>query len=74
LGDVKLAAVAGVWIDWPLIPVTVEIAALSALLAYGVSRLMLRLPVQRSARLPFGLFFAPAIWLGWLLQEAFLVF
>ena len=31
LGDVKLAGVAGVWLDWPTIPVAVEIAALAAL-------------------------------------------
>jgi len=27
--------------------------------------------VQRFTRVPFGLFFAPAIWLCWLLQTAF---
>lgn len=73
-GDIKLAAVAGAWLDWPIIPVAVEIAALSALFAYGASQLILRLPVRASASLPFGLFFAPAIWLGWLVQEAFLDF
>jgi leader peptidase (prepilin peptidase)/N-methyltransferase len=67
-GDVKLAAVAGVWLDWPMISVAVEIAALSALLAYGIGQFILRLPLRANARLPFGLFFAPAIWLGWLLQ------
>ena len=30
-GDVKLAAVAGVWLDWAFLPVAIEIAALSAL-------------------------------------------
>src|SRR5215468_1867388 len=34
LGDVKLAAVAGVWLDWSLIPVAIEIAAVTALGAY----------------------------------------
>ena len=33
LGDVKLAAVAGVWLDWAFLPIVVEIAALSALAA-----------------------------------------
>jgi leader peptidase (prepilin peptidase)/N-methyltransferase len=33
LGDVKSAAVAGVWLDWADLPVVVEIAALSALAA-----------------------------------------
>ena len=31
LGDVKLAAVAGVWLDWTDLPIAVDIAALSAL-------------------------------------------
>ncbi len=31
LGDVKLAGVAGAWLDWPSIPIAVEIAALAAL-------------------------------------------
>ena len=33
LGDVKLAGVAGVWLDWTDLPMAVEIAALSALAA-----------------------------------------
>ncbi|SFK11387.1 prepilin peptidase [Methylocapsa palsarum] len=74
LGDVKLAAVAGVWLDWPFMPVAVEIAALSALAAYGIGRFILRLPLRADATLPFGLFFAPAIWVGWLLQNAFFDF
>jgi leader peptidase (prepilin peptidase)/N-methyltransferase len=28
--------------------------------------------VHATTRLPFGLFFAPAIWLGWLLQATVL--
>ncbi|MBV9287477.1 MAG: prepilin peptidase, partial [Hyphomicrobiales bacterium] len=39
LGDVKLAAVAGVWLDWTDLPIAVEIAALSALSAALVGRL-----------------------------------
>ena len=31
LGDVKLAAVAGAWVDWPLLPFVVEAAALFGL-------------------------------------------
>ncbi len=67
LGDVKLAAVAGAWLDWTLIPAAIEIAALSALLAYIASQLVLRQPLHATAKLPFGLFFAPAIWICWLL-------
>lgn len=72
LGDVKLAAAAGVWLDWALIPAAIEIAAISALIAYTVSQLVLRRPFDAMAKLPFGLFFAPAIWIGWLLGALFL--
>jgi leader peptidase (prepilin peptidase) / N-methyltransferase len=72
LGDVKLAAAAGVWLEWPLIPAAIEIAALTALLVYGVSQFVLRRPFEATAKLPFGLFFAPAIWIGWLLGALFL--
>ena len=71
LGDVKLAAVAGVWLDWPLIPVAIEIAALAALAIYGMRQLVRGHPLRGTARLPFGLFFAPAIWLCWLLEAMF---
>jgi leader peptidase (prepilin peptidase) / N-methyltransferase len=71
LGDVKLAAVAGAWLDWALIPVAIEIAALTALIFYIASRLVLRRPICAAAKLPFGLFFAPAIWLCWLLNVIF---
>jgi leader peptidase (prepilin peptidase) / N-methyltransferase len=66
LGDVKLAAVAGVWLDWAFLPVVVEIAALSALAAALSARLRGD-GFDPKARLPFGTFFAPAIWVCWLL-------
>jgi leader peptidase (prepilin peptidase)/N-methyltransferase len=65
-GDVKLAAVAGVWLDWGDLPAAVDIAALSAL----ASALLGRLRGNEwglAAKLPFGAFFAPAIWVCWLL-------
>lgn len=64
LGDVKLAFVAGAWLDWMMIPVAIEIAAVGALLVYGVARIMRRQNI--GTRLPFGLFLAPAIWISWL--------
>jgi leader peptidase (prepilin peptidase) / N-methyltransferase len=67
LGDIKLAAVAGVWLDWPLVPLAIEIAALAALTGYMARQLILRRPLSRTSKLPFGLFFAPAIWLCWLI-------
>src|SRR5262249_11224038 len=68
LGDVKLAAVCGLWLDWLTIPIAVEIAALSALAVYVLRQFLLRRPMRAVARLPFGLFLAPAIWLAWLLE------
>jgi leader peptidase (prepilin peptidase)/N-methyltransferase len=72
LGDVKLAAVAGAWLGWIAMPIAIEIAALSALAVYATRHFILRQPVRATTRLPFGLFFAPAIWLGWLLQATVL--
>lgn len=66
LGDVKLAAVAGAWLDWFTIATVIEIAAVAALITYAVWRYLLHRPVTATTRLPFGLFFAPAIWIGWL--------
>jgi leader peptidase (prepilin peptidase) / N-methyltransferase len=72
LGDVKLAAVAGAWLGWNAIPVAIEIAAVSALAVYAPCRYLLQRPLRATTRLPFGLFFAPAIWLGWLLDATVL--
>jgi leader peptidase (prepilin peptidase) / N-methyltransferase len=68
-GDVKLAGVAGIWLDWLTIPPVIEIATLAAIAFFvhgyfaGGGRAL-----RLTSRLPFGLFLAPAIWLGWLLQ------
>ena len=68
LGDVKLAAAAGAWLSLPTLPIAIEIAALAALAAY-VFRQRKRMRVLRPAgRVPFGAFFAPAIWLGWVME------
>src|SRR5262249_14595309 len=69
LGDVKLAVVAGAWLGWLTIPIVVELAALAGLATYLVRRCWLGHALQMHSRLPFGLFFAPAIWLGWLLES-----
>jgi leader peptidase (prepilin peptidase) / N-methyltransferase len=71
LGDVKLAGVAGAWLGWTMLPIAVEIAALAALAAYTVQWLRGGRAVQRTTRVPFGLFLAPAIWLCWLLATGF---
>jgi leader peptidase (prepilin peptidase)/N-methyltransferase len=64
-GDVKLAAVAGVWLDWTSLPIVVEIAALSALAVALWTRRDHEF--DGKARLPFGAFFAPTIWICWFL-------
>ena len=74
LGDVKLAAVAGVWLEWTTIPIAIEIAALAALAGVAIRQLARGRPLHAQARLPFGLFLAPAIWLGWLLEATLLAF
>jgi leader peptidase (prepilin peptidase)/N-methyltransferase len=72
LGDVKLAGVAGAWLEWMTMPIAIEIAALTALTAYMLRLWLRRRPLRAAGRLPFGLFLAPAIWLSWLLQELLL--
>jgi leader peptidase (prepilin peptidase)/N-methyltransferase len=66
LGDVKLAAAAGAWLDWSQLPIAVDIAALSALAGALFARLGGR-EFTMTARVPFGLFLAPSIWLCWAL-------
>ncbi|MEH2561437.1 A24 family peptidase [Bradyrhizobium sp. AZCC 2289] len=68
LGDIKLAAVAGVWLNFVTVFAVVELATLSALGAYFVSGYLRKRPIKATARLPFGLFLAPAIWIGWLVE------
>jgi len=72
LGDVKLAGVAGVWLDWSIIPIAIEIAAVAALGTYLIRHLCFRRALRPTTRLPFGLFLAPAIWVGWLLETTLL--
>ena len=67
LGDVKLVAVAGVWLDWMSVSVAVDLAVLSALAAVLVQA-MRGQRVAGTSAIPFGLFFAPAIWLAWLIE------
>jgi len=71
LGDIKLAAVAGLWLNFVTIFVVVELAALSALGAYFMSGYLRSRPPKATAFLPFGLFLAPAIWIGWLVEAMY---
>lgn len=67
LGDVKLGFAGGVWIEWTMLPVAIEIAALSALAVFLVAPRMMGRTPQWTERLPFGAFLAPAIWVVWLI-------
>ena len=67
LGDVKLALVAGIWLDWVPMAFAVQVAALAALAVIGV-RAARGHRVSRMTAIPFGLFLAPAVWVGWLFQ------
>lgn len=66
-GDVKLAAIAGVWLDWTFIALAVDTAALSAL-AVVASRAIRGDTITGQTKIPFGCFLAPAIWIGWFFQ------
>ncbi len=71
-GDVKLAAVAGASLNWTAIPVAIELACCAGIVIYVGRQFVLRRPIRVGARLPFGAFFAPAIWLGWVFETAIL--
>jgi leader peptidase (prepilin peptidase)/N-methyltransferase len=69
LGDVKLAGVAGIWLDWSSLPIAVEFAALGALGFVVSQHIRTGNALNPSAKLPFGAFFAPAIWCCWLFAQ-----
>lgn len=71
LGDVKLAIVAGIWLDWLALAGAIELAALAALASIGV-RVARGVPFTRGTPIPFGMYFAPAIWICWLVQTRLL--
>ena len=67
LGDVKLAGAAGLWLDLAGLAIAVDLAAVSAL-AVVLIQVFRGQRVTRTSAIPFGLFFAPAIWLAWLYE------
>ncbi len=72
LGDVKLAAVAGAWVDWQTMPIAIELAALSALGVIGIRYFASGRRLDAALKFPFGLFLAPSIWACWLLEATLL--
>ena len=72
LGDVKLAGVAGAWLGVLTLPIAIEIAALAALAVFGVRLYRSGRSLDSTLKFPFGLFLAPSIWLGWMLETTLL--
>src|ERR1044072_1306752 len=68
LGDIKLAAVLGVWLGWATILAVAEASTFAVIAAYLIHALVHRRKLRGTAFLPFGSFLAPAIWLGWLAE------
>lgn len=66
MGDVKLGAVCGAWLDLATVVAVIELAALAAIAAYLANAALRGKQVRGTAFLPFGLFLAPSIWIGWL--------
>ncbi len=67
LGDVKLSAVAGLWLGWTGVAIAIDIAALSAIAVVAI-RALRGDRIGGTTRLPFGLFLAPAIWIAWMVE------
>jgi leader peptidase (prepilin peptidase) / N-methyltransferase len=67
LGDVKLAAVAGAWIGWQSLSDVILLAAALALSLVIALSLVRGKGLSAAARVPFGCFLAPSIWLVWAL-------
>jgi leader peptidase (prepilin peptidase)/N-methyltransferase len=69
LGDVKLAAAAGAWTGWELLPQVILLASVAAL-TYAIGRAVARREALSGAqRIAFGVFLAPAVWTVWALHE-----
>jgi leader peptidase (prepilin peptidase)/N-methyltransferase len=68
LGDVKLAAVAGAWLSPTMLPISIEIAAVSAICAHAWRQWRRGRSLRALGRVPFGAYFACAIWLTWALD------
>jgi leader peptidase (prepilin peptidase)/N-methyltransferase len=67
LGDVKLAAVAGAWIGWQSLSDAILLAAALALSLAIALALVRGRELSAAAKIPFGCFLAPSIWLVWAL-------
>lgn len=71
LGDAKLLGAGGAWVGAAALPLTVCLAATTALLAVLVARLAGR-PIARDQAIPFGPFLCLAVWIVFLLPGGIL--
>ena len=65
-GDVKLMAVAGLWVGWQGLPTVALAGAFLALLVASATALATRTPLSAGARLAFGPYLCAGIALAWL--------
>lgn len=62
LGDVKLAAAIGAWLPLDFVPLCFALASSAALIAVLLASWRGQ-PIERTAKIPFGAFLCPALWL-----------
>jgi leader peptidase (prepilin peptidase) / N-methyltransferase len=67
LGDIKLAAVGGAWLALAEIPLWLSLASAAALVVVLLRRLRGQ-AIERTTRIPFGVFLGPALWLVFFLS------
>lgn len=68
LGDVKLAAAAGVWVGWQQFALVVLLATLAALF-FVLAKTIRNGGWTANAHIPYASFLAPAIWFGWYIAQ-----
>jgi leader peptidase (prepilin peptidase)/N-methyltransferase len=73
LGDVKLAAAGAPWLAWGSLVPVLELAVLAALVAVLIEARRHRAGPRLDDMVPFGVFLAPALWLGFLAERTGLI-
>ncbi len=69
LGDVKLAAAGAPWLAWTTLVPVLELAVVAALIAVVIEARLARERPRLDLMVPFGVFLAPALWLGFLAER-----
>ena len=70
LGDVKLAAAGAPWLAWSSLVPVLELAVVAALVAVLIEAKSRRAGPRLDDMVPFGVFLAPALWLGFLAERS----